>query len=144
MHICGLVKLAEQREAVTKLDASATPGEGRRTAWVTAEAMERWLVEVGFVEELFGSSMHVELVSLVRAPARQPRNPHTRNSIETGGGEWGGGGVVLLRSSAVFFSYSLVHLICAAIANAAKTLCGMSVYPGACGWFRLAVFRFAS
>lgn len=65
MHICSLVTLAEQREAVTKLDASATPGEGRKTAWVTVEAMERWLVEVGFLEELFGSSMHVELVSLV-------------------------------------------------------------------------------
>lgn len=69
MHICSLVTLAEQREAVTKLDASATPGEGRKTAWVTAEAMERWLVEVGFLEELFGSSMHVELVSRVCARA---------------------------------------------------------------------------
>lgn len=35
------------------------------TAWVTAVAMEKWLVEVGFLEELFGSSMHVELVRKV-------------------------------------------------------------------------------
>lgn len=62
MHICGLVTLAEQREANgSKLPA----GEGRGTAWVTARAMEDWLVEVGFLEELFGSSMHVELVSAV-------------------------------------------------------------------------------
>lgn len=62
MHICGLVTLAEQRE----VNGSALPaGEGRGTAWVTARAMEDWLVEVGFLEELFGSSMHVELVSAV-------------------------------------------------------------------------------
>ncbi|CAN0366511.1 unnamed protein product, partial [Hapterophycus canaliculatus] len=36
-------------------------GKGTITAWATARAMEDWLVEVGFLEELFGSSMHVEL-----------------------------------------------------------------------------------
>ena len=61
MHICGLVTLAEQREV-----ANGPPlvGQSRKTAWVTSEAMEEWLVEVGFVEELFGSSMHVELVGV--------------------------------------------------------------------------------
>ena len=60
MHICGLVTLAEQRQANGSTYAA---GESRGTAWVTARAMEDWLVEVGFLEELFGSSMHVELVS---------------------------------------------------------------------------------
>lgn len=64
MHICDLVALAEQREASTATNGSLLPpGEGRDTAWVTARAMEEWLVEVRFLEELFGSSMHVELVS---------------------------------------------------------------------------------
>ena len=62
MHICGLVTLAEQRE-VAVANGSPLTGQSRKTAWVTSEAMEEWLVEVGFVEELFGSSMHVELVS---------------------------------------------------------------------------------
>lgn len=63
MHICGLVALAEKRE----VNGSAFPaGEGRGSAWVTTRAMEDWLVEVGFLEELFGSSMHVELVSVRR------------------------------------------------------------------------------
>lgn len=67
MHICGLVTLAENRgdtAASTSGGSSRLPtGETRRRAWVTAEAMEEWLLEVRFVEDLFGSSMHVELVS---------------------------------------------------------------------------------
>lgn len=64
MHICGLVALAEQREAGMATNGSLfPPGEGRDTAWVTSRTMEEWLVEIRFLEELFGSSMHVELVS---------------------------------------------------------------------------------
>lgn len=65
MHICGLVTLAERGPGAVTTNGSLPPaGESRTVAWATARAMEDWLVEVGFLEELFGSSMHVELVSL--------------------------------------------------------------------------------
>lgn len=63
MHICSRVTLAEQREAMAAKSLASPSGVSEHDAWVTSEAMEEWLVEVGFLEELFGSSMHVELVS---------------------------------------------------------------------------------
>lgn len=63
MHICGLVNLAEGREDTKTKNTAYAGGMRGKSSWVTAEAMEDWLVEVGFVEELFGFSMHVELVS---------------------------------------------------------------------------------
>lgn len=67
MHICGRVTLAEQREqeAANANARGVLPAmllDTDKTAWITAGTMEQWLVEVGFLEELFGSSMHVELV----------------------------------------------------------------------------------
>lgn len=63
MHICGLVTLAEQREDSAVNGLPPPRGESSKPVWVTAAAMEEWLVEGGFLEELFGSRMHVELVS---------------------------------------------------------------------------------
>lgn len=64
MHICSLVTLAEQREREAFNAGGALPTillDSDKTAWVTAGTMERWLVEIRFLEELFGSSMHMEL-----------------------------------------------------------------------------------